>query len=211
VLVLGLAVLAACAPRTGEWSPAESPKKNVVHWAEFHHPVRFTAVTAEPGRAERDALAQFLDRVGRGQGVRITVASPAGNDARLGLRRETALADFIRDRGFSVTLGQAEPKDGAGSDSVRVTVGRFVSKPPACPDWSKPASGDPTNNVTSNFGCATATNLGLMIADPGVLARGTDLGPADAEATAVGIKDYRLGKEKLPEKTSPLTITGAAQ
>jgi len=210
--ILGLAVLASCAQRTTEWSPAEAPKQNVVRWAEFHHPVGFTAASAEPARTERDALARFLDRVGRGEGVRITLASPAGGNARLGLQRETALADFIRGQGFRVALGPADPKGGTGRDSVRVTVGRHIVKPPACPDWSRDDSADSANRVTSNFGCATATNLGLMVADPGVLVRGTDLGPADAEAVVPGVKKYREGKEKPPAPVTPLVITsGTAQ
>src|SRR5690606_18834183 len=96
-----------------------------------------------------------------------------------------------------------EQPTGPGASGARVTVGRYVVKPPACPDWSKPATGDPANQVTSNFGCATETNLGLMVADPGVLLRGVDqMAPADGEAVAVGIKNYREGKIEKPE---PLT------
>lgn len=206
VIVLGMAVLASCAPRTNHWSPSESPKRNTVKWAEFHHPVRFAGTSVEPARAERDALTQFLGRIGQGEGVRITLASARDGDARIGLRRETALADFIRSQGFRVSLGPANGSRMASGNSVQVTVGRYVLKPPTCPDWSKPATGDRANRVTSNFGCATATNLGLMVADPGVLVRGSELGPADAEAVAVGVKAYREGKEKAPPPVTPLTI-----
>ncbi len=210
VAVLGMAVLAACAPRSEYWSPSESPKQNVVRWAEFHHPVRFTTASAEPAKAERDALTQFLARVGQGQGVRISLASAAVDDSRLGLRRETALADFLRSQGFQVTLGPASSGASVNSGSVQVTVGRYLAKAPTCPDWSKPATGDRTNRVTSNFGCATATNLGLMVADPGVLVRGTDIGPADAEAVAPGVKSYREGKEKAAKPITTLSITGGS-
>lgn len=207
VLIAGAAVLASCAPRTNYWSPSESPKRNVVRWAEFHHPVRFAANSAEPARTENEMLVRFLDRIGRGQGVRISLASANGGNARLGLQRETALADFLRDQGFQVALGSAERSRTAAPNSVRVTVGRYIAKPPACPDWSKEATGDPANRVTSNFGCATATNLGLMVADPGVLVRGTDIGPADAEAVAAGVKSYREGKQEEAAPVTPLSIS----
>ena len=46
LVVAGLVTLAACAPRTDYWSPPDSPKKNKVSWAEFHHPVHFGAASA---------------------------------------------------------------------------------------------------------------------------------------------------------------------
>ena len=77
---------------------------------------------------------------------------------------------------------------------MRVTVGRYVVTPPNCPDWTKPATGDPGNNVSSNFGCATTANLGLMIADPGALVRGYAAGPGDGEMLAKGVQNYREDK-----------------
>ena len=197
VLALGVIALAACAPRTSYWSPVEAPKKNRVTWAEFHHPVQFPGTSTTLTKAEQEELLRFLHRVGRGQGVKIMLAGGPAENARLSLRRETALADFLRERGYRVSLG--EQPTGPGAGGARVTVGRHVVKPPNCPDWSKPATGDPANQVSSNFGCATETNLGLMVADPGVLLRGVDqMAPADGEAVTVGIKNYREGNIEKP-------------
>lgn len=208
VLALGLAALAACAPRTTYWSPAEAPKKNRVTWAEFHHPVHFAGASTTIPKAEQEALLRFLHRVGRGQGVRVMLAAGSSTDTRTALRRETALADVLRKTGYNVALG--EPATGiAPSENgiVRVTVGRHIVKPPDCPDWSKPSTGDPSNRPTSNFGCATETNLGLMVADPGVLIRGVDeVGPADGEVVSKGIKDYREGTIKRAEPLSAIDI-----
>ena len=120
-----------------------------------------------------------------------------------------ALANYLRRSGFEVALGKPKSSGRSRDNSVRVTVGRHLVKTPTCPDWSKPATGDSSNRVTSNFGCATSTNLGLMIANPGVLVQGTDeLGPADGEATALGIKQYRDGKVLKPKTTSTLKPGG---
>ena len=61
--------------------------------------------------------------------------------------------------------------------------------------------------MASNFGCATETNLGLMVVDPGTLVRGQPMGPADGEAQAKSIKDYREGNAVAPASVS---ISGGA-
>jgi pilus assembly protein CpaD len=204
-----VALLASCAPRTTEWSPVEAPKKLEVKWAEFHHSVQFAKTSALLGKAEKSQLNRFLTRVGRGQGVKITITAPALSDSKLLQKREMILANYLRQRGFVVALGQPKPSPRSKINNVQVTVGRHIVKTPTCPDWSKPATGDPANRITSNFGCATATNLGLMIADPGVLVHGTDeLGPADGEAVARGISKYRKDAVKKPGTGNTLSIGG---
>ena len=66
--------------------------------------------------------------------------------------------------------------------------------PPACPDWSRASGTDFANLPHSNQGCATETNLGLMIADPKDLVRGRSLAPADGVQAAEAIVRYRTGK-----------------
>ena len=82
------------------------------------------------------------------------------------------------------------------------------AKTPSCPDWSKESTGDSANRVTSNFRCATESNLGLMVANPEVLIRGTHTGPADGEAITVGIESYRKGEIEKPPATSARELTG---
>lgn len=200
---LVLASLGACTPRTENWSPAQSPKRNLVSWAEYHHSVAFRARSAELGADQRAALADFLGRNGGGEGVRLFVAAPEAGDPALALRREAAVAGLLRASGRKAELAPALPAE--AGEMVRVTVGRYVVTPPNCPDWSKPATGDSGNSVSSNFGCATTANLGLMIADPGALIRGYPAGPGDGEFLARGVQDYREGK------TAPLAGGSTAQ
>lgn len=188
-LTLALIVLAACAPRSENWSPAESPKHNLVSWAEFHHSVGFEGSAATLSTRELQALDQFTARLADGEGVRIILAAANGSNPELTMRREMAVATWFRERGLRPQLGTAPA--GIRGGTVLVTVGRHVVTPPNCPDWTKPADGDPGNNVSSNFGCATAKNLGLMIADPGALTRGYPTGPADGEVSAKSVRNYR--------------------
>ena len=62
---------------------------------------------------------------------------------------------------------------------VRLKVARYSAEVPGCPNWSDDPARSFTNELSSNFGCATATNLALMVDDPRDLLRGRDLAPAD--------------------------------
>ena len=198
-LAAALTLLVACTPRTENWSPAESQKRNVVNWAEYQHAVAFPTDSEDFSAAERASLDRFLGRIAGGEGVRVSVAGAAGGDDALAMRRETAVAAYLRSRGFQPQLGVA-PASGAG---VRVVVGRYIVTPPSCPDWTKPAGVDRANQVSSNFGCATEANLGLMIADPGALVHGYAGGTGDGTSLAKGVQDYRENKTLwLPSSAS---------
>ena len=66
---------------------------------------------------------------------------------------------------------------------------------PDCPDWRKASNHNYSNTSQANFGCANETNLGLMVADPRDLQRGTgELPPAVSERGDRVLHDYRGGK-----------------
>jgi pilus assembly protein CpaD len=71
---------------------------------------------------------------------------------------------------------------------------RYLVTLPPCPDWSRQSGTDFSNLPHSNFGCATQTNLGLMVAEPRDLLHGRGLAPADGVHQAEGIVRYRTGK-----------------
>ena len=43
---------------------------------------------------------------------------------------------------------------------------------PNCPDWSAKSDFNPNNATSSNFGCATNSNIAAMVADPEHLLKG---------------------------------------
>jgi pilus biogenesis lipoprotein CpaD len=77
---------------------------------------------------------------------------------------------------------------------VELILERHLVTLPACPDWSRQSGTDFSNQPHSNFGCATQTNLGLMVAEPKDLVRGRTLAPADGVHQAEGVVRYRTGK-----------------
>ncbi|MGE0747669.1 MAG: CpaD family pilus assembly lipoprotein [Rhodospirillales bacterium] len=209
------AAIAACAPPTQHWSPSEAPKANKVDWVQFNHAVVFpTGATALPA-SEREMLDRFMmeSAVAYGDQVRISASGAAQTPAQQtqAERREAAIIDYFRSRNVIATRGP-RPRDGSPADAtVTVAVGRYVVTPPKCPDWSKPSGFDPENTTGSNYGCATQTNLGLMLADPGDLLRGRELGPADGRFAQGAQERYQTNapsKFLLPGSTSTM---GAVQ
>lgn len=82
-------------------------------------------------------------------------------------------------------------------DTVAVVVERTLVTLPACPDWSgSPNFTTYSNQPMSNWSCATAVNLGMMVVDPADLRRGRQPGVAEADPAARSIQLYREGKTK---------------
>ena len=210
IAVILMTLVTACAPEMSSWSPEQSVKRNDVRWVKFQHQVRFEGNSAELTDAERSRLHQFLTRHDAGYGDRIRIGSGGvhadGTDVRRASRRETAVAAELRRLEFRSGLLPELPAGADTDGSVRIELGRHVVVPPDCPDWTKRADGDSANRRSSNFGCATAVNLGLMVADPGDLIRGRTAGPADGAVGARRYKSYREGGEQKSPPITPLVI-----
>ncbi len=157
------------------------------------HDIRFGPGEQNIRDGEKRTLDQFL--------VRNTVSR---QDAIVLVGRDDAVSDRIAeiykhlapyDLRITVASGGsgAEPES---FDTVRVVVHRTLVRLPNCPDWSGSPSDDGTNRHFSNHGCATAINLGLMVARPSDLARGRNIGSMDGEYGSLAIQRYRLGETK---------------
>lgn len=212
LLAATAATLAACGPTTSHWSPAESPKRNSVQWVRFTHPVRFVPGAADLEDSEARRLDAFLDRVGAGSNDQIQIDAVTDSDLgeTLAARRAGVVVTHLRDRGLSARSATTPAQSDTGQDTATVLLGRYVVTPPDCPDWRKPPTGDFANREASNFGCASATNLGLMLVDPGDLIRGRPMGPGDGDALARGVRKYREGEAKPAPTITPLVIQSGA-
>jgi pilus assembly protein CpaD len=106
--------------------------------------------------------------------------------------------------------GAAEYTEAEAPKQLRVDGRNMVTLPP-CPNWSQYPASDFTNMKTSNFGCATATNLGLMVANPADLVAGRELARADATPAVSGVSRYLTDKVKLPDTgAGAAALTGAS-
>lgn len=188
--------LGACAPETSIYTPVQSPKENKVTFIRLGHEVKFAANDTRLAPTEAERLAAFLRRSAVGYGDRVALIVPEQGNARALDARRQAVTMALANHG--ILTSPIGPIEGvaAAPDSVLITVGRYVVTPPACPDWSKTPGNDVANRAASNFGCANAVNLGLMVADPGDLATGRAPGPGDGDQNTLAIQRYREDKTK---------------
>src|SRR5690348_8116375 len=194
---LGLA-LSGCTPPVSEWSDSQASKQIRVDYVRLQHDTIFTPGTADLAAGEADSLASFLDEAEVAGGDHVFF-QPASDD-KLAAARIGQLTRELSRRGISATT--LPPAGGSvAADHMTVVVERYVVTPPDCPNWTKPPSGDHSNSLPSNFGCADATNLSLMVADPRDLLVGRPLGPPRGDPALNGYARYRNGKPAKPDAT----------
>ncbi len=185
-----------CAPEPAHWSDIESPKVNTVEYTTMSYRVHFAAGAAALSKDEARALTDFASAsLHAGDRVAVAVDRPERRrDSGLAARRESAIAKVLAKLSVDPVFDTARLDQVAPlPDEAILRVGRYVVTPPRCPDWSKPESDDFTNTPSSNFGCATTSNIGLMVADPADLVRGAGSGGGDAAFAARGVNLYRTG------------------
>ena len=192
-------IVAGCAQTVADWNPQAAPNELQVQWVTHEHAVNFASPTNLLTNQEARSLDRFLNEIELRPSDRLFVdvgpnTGEVVDDARL-----SAINEQLR---HYVAGAQATPIAGEkrSAGEIRLIVGRYVAVPPNCPDLSSPSNTNPGNLPDSNFGCATQRNLGLMLADPGDLLRGRNLGPADGEALSRIISENRAGEVQFPHK-----------
>jgi pilus assembly protein CpaD len=215
--------VSACTSPTLEPLPAPAfAPSATAESVEYRHEVLFATDRAEPSPGELSRLDAFVAQLPTAASRRFRLVGHADESAGetynldLSARRARAVERHLRarlpsrDEVATAALGERSPHTGAavhGLDPrdrrVEVAVTTYMVRLPGCPDWSRDPGFDPSNLPLSNFGCANATNLGLMVADPADLARGRDLGAADATREAEAVVRYRTDKvKKLREEAA---------
>jgi pilus assembly protein CpaD len=178
---------------------AREPRADLV---QYGHDVAFTAGEARLTNRQRQRLDSFLARLEAGYGDRFYVVAGRGRRgapkqaaARLGERRRQAVMAFLELRRLRVLPLRIEfGIDAPVGEAVKVIVRRYVVTLPGCPDWTGRPGISYDNATSSNFGCATAVNFGLMVADPGDIVAGRHPGLLDGEFAARSIERYRKGE-----------------
>jgi len=186
-----------------DWSNVPARREPKAHEVQYQHDVGFVDDEVGLIAAEGQDLEAFIDRarVGLGDRVYVLAGVPEGEDRaqarRISERRRDSVVTFLGLQGIEVRPmhGDFGVEPPAG-DAVTVLLRRYVVALPACPDWTGKPGRSFNNQVSSNWGCATAINFGLMVADPGDLVHGQRPGLADGERMARSVERYRKGETK---------------
>ncbi|KGB54239.1 Pilus assembly protein CpaD [Sphingopyxis sp. LC81] len=138
--------------------------------------------------SEQGRLQGWLDSMGVRYGDRVAIEDPSAYGAGSALATVRSMVErrgLLLSRDVPVTTG-AVPQD-----HLRVVVTRATASVPGCPNWDSKSSINPTNSTSSNYGCATNSNLASMVADPNDLIKGASNTGSDPTAATRAIQTYR--------------------
>ena len=186
-VLLGLVGCAA------EYSKSEAPTALRVDGAESRREIAFAAGSATLSPSE---IRKINDWVLSGT-IRPAdhVAIAGGGPPALAQARTSAIAKALLRWGIVAT---AEPFADVAANRAVVNIGRYAVTLPDCPNWSQSLQWEFTNAYTSNYGCADATNLGLMVASPGDLVSGRELTGIDAVPAINAVNRYQTDRITPP-------------
>jgi pilus assembly protein CpaD len=186
-LMLGLAACAA------EYSKSEAPDTLRVDGADTRRELAFAAGSAYLSPSELHKLDGWVlgGDIRPADRVEIAAAGPPG----LAQQRAAAISgELLRYGVVATTLAL----DTVPANHAFVSIGRYAVTLPTCPNWSQSQAADFTNAFTSNYGCANATNLGLMVASPADLASGRHFSGPDATPAVAAVQRYLTDRVKQP-------------
>ena len=163
-------------------------------------------VNAQSGQlpaGELNRLKGWLTSLGLGYGDKIAIDDPTG--AAAGAHQQ--VAEIIAQAGLFLSdqapITTATPIPG----TIRIVVTRSTAKVENCPDYSRMSMPEFQSNTSSNFGCATNSNLAAMIARPEDLVRGRS--GADVSDPAVGNKAIDALRKAAPTGAGGLKSASA--
>jgi pilus assembly protein CpaD len=177
------------------WRQANPLPQSQVQPVPVSHTVTFAPLSQRLTDIEREALLRFLvqSKVQAGDTVMLTVVPPKPGQPDQTAARVTVLRSVLARLGVSAGAEFASIP-GVSANEILVTAQILTVMAPDCPGYNTPIALDFEQRPFLNLGCANATNLGLMVADPADLEKGRPLPPADGEAAALSIQRYRAGK-----------------
>lgn len=183
-LLLGLALaVSACGTENRGLSSVHQP---VVQRTDYVYDV---AGQGGLERTELQRLAGWFEAMKLSYGDRVSVDTSNAGDTRAARDAVAALAaryGLLLDDTAPLTAGEILPSN------VRVVVSRIKATVPNCPDWSRASQPDMTGHASSNYGCATNSNLAAMVANPEDLVSGRSGSPVSSTlASSKAVKTYR--------------------
>lgn len=139
---------------------------------------------------EQRRLAGWFEAMDLRYGDRIAIDDPLSSGAT------RAAVETVAGK-FGMLVGDDAPvtPGAVNAGMVRVIVTRSKASVPHCPDWSAKSDTNLLNGTSSNYGCATNSNLAAMVADPEHLIQGASTtGHTVVMSSTKAIDSYREAK-----------------
>lgn len=139
---------------------------------------------------EQHRLAGWFDAMNLRYGDRVSIDDPLMSEAtRNDIEAVAGRYGLLVGGDAPVTPGHVD------AGMVRVIITRAVATVPHCPDWSANSDANLKNATSSNYGCATNSNLAAMVANPDHLIHGDgSKGDTVIMSSTKAIETYREQK-----------------
>jgi len=204
VCAAALLLLAACTGWQGVGVPGGLNARRVdlaqpvVNERVLSHDLVFAQGSALLQPGARNALIEFLAYNGVAPGEQVAVAVEPAATPQLTEQRRQAVTGLLGGLGLVPTGAARAGASGQGDSALLVVRQLVLTEPAGCAGSSAVGRIAYDNEVAmSRFGCATAYNLGLMLADPHDLVAGRPLGPSDGERAALLLRSYQVREHAL--------------
>lgn len=200
-LAMSLTLIAAPAQAGKHEHGLEPAHQPVVERTDFVFDVPGSG-NGELDKADERRLTAWFDALGLRYGDHVSFSGAGGlAGVRDSVNDVVARYGLLTEGAAPVTAG--DPPAG----SLRVVVSRSKASVPGCPNWTDRSQADLVGAQSSNYGCAMASNMAAMIADPQDLVQGrttsTDL------RTATGSRAIQTYQSKEPTGAGGLQVMSA--
>jgi pilus assembly protein CpaD len=164
-----------------------------------------TVVAGEKlGSTERQAVEYFASAFqNEGHGTLIISRPSNGPDDVAAMRAAADARAIMLAEGIEAQYITEGPYDASGARAAPLVISyrTYEAVVPNCPDVSAyDFAWTGTNSTLPSFGCAVATNLAAMIADPSDLVGEQPSDPVDAARRSVVLTKYRNGEKTGAER-----------
>lgn len=147
-------------------------------------------------RNQQTDVIRFVDRYKSEARGRLRLSTPAAaRDRQAAARLLRDVQALVEEAGLDRQAVHmlTHPADRRGERSVQLSFEKVVAIPPVCRDWSEDIGVNHERLPYPQFGCASQTNLAVMLDNPRDLVRPRDESPRPADKTAGGISKYAGG------------------
>jgi len=186
---------------------AEHPVKNTVETRHMLYTLDFRVdrnrLTSDAIDDMHSALRDISPEAVESVMVRIAPSQAANEE-----RREHIIK-LLRYMGYPRKVVHFESLKGTRAREAHLDIAYAAVVLPHCPDWRTSPYLTYSNTHNANFGCASTVNLGLMVADPRDLEKGTGNVTPDSERNSTVIRNYRSGIVAEPAASSSTGTTEA--
>jgi pilus assembly protein CpaD len=198
-LVLGLAACAA------QYTDSEAPKQVRLDNASARVDVRFGPGSSRLLARDAARLRALAAAGAIASSDRVIVA--ASGPPRLAAARFETISSVLLPYRIVAMQGPLTP---VPANRAIIESERYLVTLPPCPNWSKYPPLGYTNTHASNFGCTTAVDLALMVANPADLVEGRPAGLFDAIPAAAAVQRYEADKVTLPAAAALTSIAASS-